>query len=605
MRWIDVKLACRMMFRYPVLTLVACVAIGVGIPCALVPLQMAHALNRPLPFDDGERIVGFDYSMVPGQAERNPGLLDLDRWRSSLTTVHELGGAVIRTESVRGDDGLTEIVRGAEVTASFVSLTRMKPIHGRLLRPEDEAPGEPAVAVIAFDAWQTFFKGAPDAIGKTLRFGRTYRTVVGVMPEGFLYPYREHFWVPLQARADAESVQGRRVIVLGRLAPGVSEAQAQTELAAVDRPDGAEDVRTSEQPRVRLTGAAQAITDLHPPRTATGSSLLYFFGLLLVGVTCGNVATLTLARGAARSTEIAVRRALGAGRGRIVMQQFVEALLLALVAALLGLGLLALAANRVELLLQRMPYWFDVSVQPFTLAAAAGFALFSAFVAGVLPALKLTRTEAYLTLQRQAAGATVRFGLAATVLIVVEVGIAVGGLSGVASVARGAFVNPSLGDGLVPERFLTAELGGGRIQSEVARRLREEGEVQAVSFAGRLPGMDHPRGAVDIESLDGATGPVQREAMRWTAIDRDFFDTLEQPMLAGRGFEQRDLAATPRPVVVNRSFVTQAFGASNPLGRRIRATVAPGQPSAPWRESVGEVNDLGMNVTDPSKAAGL
>ena len=346
--------------------------------------------------------------------------------------------------------------------------------------------------MIAFDLWQTFFNGAPDAIGRTLRFGRTYRTIVGVMPEGFLYPYREHFWLPLQTRA-GEAAGSRRVIILGRLAPGVSAAQAQTELTAVDRPAGSDESQTSQQPRVRLTPAPQGITDLHPPATATGTSVLYFFGLLLVGVTCGNVATLTLARGAARSTEIAVRRALGAGRGRIILQLFVESLVLAIIAGALGLAILEFAASRAEVMLQRMPYWFDVSVQPFTVAAAAGLALFSAFVAGVLPALKLTSTHAYLTMQRQAAGATVRFGLAATLLIVVEVGIAVGGLSGVASVARGAFVNPSLGEGLVPERYLTAELRAAppsarirRVQSEVARLLAGEGDVQAMSFAIRV-----------------------------------------------------------------------------------------------------------------------
>jgi predicted permease len=619
MQWLDVKLAFRMMLRYPVLTLVACIAIGIGIPCALVPLQMVHAINAPLPFEEGDRMVGFDYGSVPGLPERNPGLSDLERWQSTLTTITDLGAAVIRTENVIGDDALTEIVRGAEVTATFLTITRMNPLHGRLLRPADELPGAAPVAVIAFDLWQTLFNGTPDAVGRTLRFGRTDRTIVGVMPEGFLYPYREHFWLPLQPRtAAAVNDRGPRVIILGRLAAGVSAIQAQTELTAVDRPADSGDA----QARVRLTPAPQGITDLHPPTTATGVSVFYLFGLILVGVTCGNVATLTLARGAARSAEMAVRRALGASRSRVVIQLFVESLLLALVSGAIGLLLLEFGASRAEPMLQRLPYWFDVSVQPFTVAAAAGLALFSAFVAGVLPALKLTSTQAYLTLQRQAAGATVRFGLAATLLIVVEVGVAVGGLSGVASVAQGAFVNPSLGEGLVPERFLTTEMRAvrrealtdlsgveisariRRVQSEVARLLAAEGEVQAMSFAGRLPGMDHPRGSVEVE-LSGATSSRQLQAARWTAIDRSFFDTLEQPVIAGRGFESRDLVMSPRPVIVNRSFVAQAFGERNPLGRRIRSAVAPGQAPAPWQEIIGVVNDLGMNVADPSKAAGV
>jgi putative ABC transport system permease protein len=622
--WLDIKLAFRMMVRYPMLTLVSCLAISVGIPVALAPLQLVHGLNASLPFEDGDRLVGFDYDYVIGLPERNPNLRDFERWQSTLTSVGELGAASIRTENVVGDRGLTEIVRGGEVAGSFLDLPRVRPIHGRLLTSADQLPGSAPVAVIAFDLWQTFFNGAPEVIGQTLRFGKTHRTIVGVMPEGFFYPYREHFWVPLQTPvADAHFGRERRFIVLGRLKAGVSNDEAQTELMAVDRSATLTGEATGPQPRPRLVPAAQGITDLHPPTTASGLSLLYLFGFLLVGVTCGNVATLTMARGATRATEIAVRQALGADRSRIVSQLFVESLLLSLISAGLGLGILALAASRAEVMLERFPYWFDAGVQPFTVVAAAALASFSAVVAGVLPALKLTRSPAYVTLQRQAAGATVRFGMAATLLIVLEVGIAVGGLSGVAAVARGAFVNPSLGEGLVPQRYLTAEVrtlvpGSGlsqsdlaarmhRLQSEIERRLTAEGEVEALSFAGRLPGMDHPRGFVDIEGAETSSGVTngRPHEIRWTAVDDHFFATFEQPILAGRSFAARDLTARPRPVIVNRSFVDQMFPGGNPLGRRIRFASAQGQPARPWQEIVGVVHDLGVNVADPSESAGV
>ena len=269
-----------------------------------------------------------------------------------------------------------------------------------------------------------------------------------------------------------------------------------------------------------------------------------------------------------------------------------------------------------------MPYWFDLSVTPLTMAIAAGLALFSAFIAGVLPALKATGKRSYRTLQRQTMGSGLRFGAVATVLIVVEVALAVGGLSGVASVGRGAFRSRSLGD-IAADEYLATELRLvprdasmnaaihsdlatrlGAIQDELFRRLPAAPAVRAVTFAVDLPGMRHGRAQVELEGADATTSAQRLFVVNLTSVDRGFFEALGQ-RVTGRDFAARDLEARPRPVIVNRSFVDQVLQGRHPLGQRFRYVSSPPQAPLPWREIIGVVDDLGMNVVDPEKSAGV
>ena len=338
--------------------------------------------------------------------------------------------------------------------------------------------------------------------------------------------------------------------------------------------------------------------------------------LMMLAVVCGNVGTLMLARTATRSNEIAVRNALGAGRTRIVMQLFVESLVLAVSAAAVGLFLSQLAASRLPLLKlfeAAMPFWFDLGVTPFTVAVAGALAVFSAVISGLVPALRVTGKRAYHTLQRQSAGASgLRFGAVATALIVVEVAIAVGGLSGVVSVAEGAFGDRSFGEGIAVEEYLTTRLSLAPIgsaadlpnrsvadstrrlaafQEALSRRLAAEPAVRAATFASVLPGMDHDRRRVEIEGAGVSPGWSRARVVNVAQIDRSFFDVLGQSVLVGRGFEPRDLKQVARPVIVNRSFVDKVLEGRRPLGERIRYATAPDKEPGPWHEIIGVVNE--------------
>jgi putative ABC transport system permease protein len=620
-QWLDVKLASRMLIRYPGLSIVGGLALTIGIPVSLAPIHLINAFNTLPPIEEPHRVLGIEHRDLKRGFDAQPTIYDFERWREAMTSFDVLAATRWKNENVIGDNGLVDIVRGAEITASAFTIARVGAQLGRTLIETDELKGAEPVVVIGHELWQRCFNSAPDVLGRTLQFGRVRRTVVGVMPPGFLFPYRDQFWVPLQARAiDYDIGLGPKLWIFGRLRDGVSRDQAEAEAKIVGLRIATEQPDTHAYLRPDVVTYTKAMTDLGADYSKTYP--VYLLSLLLLAVACGNVSTLTLARAATRSNEIAVRTALGAGRGRIVMQLFVESLVLATLAATVGLVLGELAVRRLARLEAAMPYWFDLSVTPLAVGIAAGLALFSAFIAGVLPALRATGKRSYQILQRQNTGAGLRFGAVATVLIVVEVAIAVGGLSGVASVGRGVFRPRSLGD-ITADEYLTTELRLvsreasmnaatqadlskrlGPIQEELFRRLSAEPGVRAVSFATDLPGMHHGRAQIELEGDARASDGQRPAVVNFTSVDRGFFEALGQ-RVTGRDFHARDLDARPRPVIVNRSFVDKVLAGRHPLGRRLRYFSTSPQAPPPWREIIGVVDDLGMNVVDPEKAAGV
>jgi predicted permease len=627
--WIDITLAVRMLARHPGLTLVAGLALAIGIPVALAPMQMANAISARLPYPDRDRIVGLEHLVTPAMFDRQPTLHDFERWRDQPRSFAFVAAARPIRETVGSDTGPLEVRTGTEMTASAFDVPRVSPLRGRVLRASDEAPGAAPVVVIGYALWQSQFGGAADVLSRSLRIGRTDRAVVGVMPAEFHFPYRDDFWIPLQQRARDFAVgRGPQVAVFGRLRDGVSPRQAQAELERIDRAFGADHYEIYARLTPRVTELNYVVTGLEPAFDRLYPA--YIISVLLLGVACANVGTLMLARTAGRSREIAVRAALGAGRGRIVMQLFTESLVLSTLAAAVGLSVVEIALRRlpvVQMFEATMPPWFRLNVTPRTILIAGCLAVFSALIAGLLPALRATRRQTYGLLQREGQGGGVRFGAMASALIIAEVAVAVAGLSGAASVARGAFRNPSLGDDIAASEYVTVQLrmtsdttAPGRaalssaelsqrlaaIEAELARRLRAEPGVRAVTAASHLPGMQHFRTHIEVESGAGPMPRPQGFLVRYALVQPTFFAALGHRPIVGRDFDARDLVERGRPVIVNRSFVEQVLGGRSPVGQRIRTrTEATDTHSDSWHPIIGVVGDLGMNVLDPSEAAGF
>ena len=622
--WIDVKLGLRMLRKHPALTLVAVFALAIGIPVGLLPLHILDSFNRPLPVEDGDDIVMVRNWDLAGWRPGAPPRPDLVEWRKELASFEDLG--IVRTGpyNVISEDGRAAPVSGAEVTASVFSILRVPPLLGRPLNEADEVIGAPNVVVIGFDLWRSRLAGDPHVVGSTIRIGRVPHTVVGVMPKGFLFPFRDHLWLP--PRHDVlESRPGERPgRIMGRLADGVSIEDARAELQLVGQRMALElpNTRAYLRPQVLpYTAAAIGFSEGDSQEILD----LEFLALLVLGLACGNVSILILARAATRSGEIAIRTALGASRVRILSQLFVESLVLAVLAAGVGLLIGQAVATRFEVAIEaRLPFWVDFDVSARTVARALSLAVFSAVIAGVIPALKATGRSVQASIQRASGGGSgIRFGVASSALIVAEVAAAVWFLGIWSTLAPAAVSRPG-GLGIETHQYLYASLRilwvepvtsdavsyqaefQGRIRDahqRLALRLAAEPGVGPAAIASSLPGTDHRNRRIEIEGQTPSPDSSGRR-VHVAQVDVGYFEALGQPILSGRGFTGADLE-NRSAIIVNESFVERVLGGRSPLGRRVRHAVAPGAEPGPWWEIVGVVGNLGMNQLNPRTEEGM
>jgi predicted permease len=604
---IDVRLGLRMLIKYPALTLVAVFALAIGLPVSLAPLHFADVIEGELPEDPDGRIRLLRY--WNGQTTAD----DLTAWRTSLSSFTTLAAMRSGAYNVEAR-GVAQVVPGAEVTASVFDMLGTPPMLGREFGPADEVVGAPAVAIIGHDLWQVALEGQRDLSGRTIRIGDVSHAVVGVMPDGFFFPQRQQVWLPLRDRAGPGRGAARVVTILGQLAPGRSADEAHAELVAVAGviPEGAteadrlipEVVPTAYMTFGFARGGLRATPDFLIAQVVTVVPLL---------VACLNVGLLIFARTATRTSEFAVRTALGATRSRILLQVFTESLVLSMIATGVGLCLLGwLPARALTFAGITLPYWIDPGLTTATVVRGLMFGGLSAAIAGVIPAVRATRGSVQSTIQRAHADRSgVRFGGRSSALIIADVAVAVAVVGFAAALLQQvrATAGSGEGDGVQAAHFLSFELRtpvsepSRRAATEVAlaERLRAEPAVRAVAVGSVLPRMEHPTSPVEVEGRPG-----ERRSARRAAVAPSFFEDLGHAMVLGRAFDQSDLRPGAATIIVNRSFVTAVLGDVNPIGQRVRLhTWNDRMPPSPWHEIVGVVGHLGMRSVNPESDQGI
>ena len=630
--WLDLKLAVRMLVRYPGLTVVGALAMAFALCVGAATFEFLTQVVHPsLPVPEGDRVVALQYRDVATRGREAPSVEEFLTWRDGLATVEAVGAYRIAEKNLVVGDGAGHPVRVAEVTASALEALRVPPRLGRPFVEADERPGAPRVALVGDDVWRTRFGADPDVVGRTVRLAGEEATVVGVMPPGFGFPLFQSFWVPLRPEVLAGAPGPPAAVrTVGRLAPGANLEAARAELAtwaarrAADAPD------THAGLRAEVVRYPKAHVDLERLAPALVLATNLFIVLLLVLV-CGNVALLTFARAATRRREIVVRNALGASRGRIVGQLFVEALALGAVAAVLGLAaagrVLAWSLEMVEAEVLNgnpYPFWIVPGVTPDTVAYGAALTVLAAVVAGVVPGLQVTGRGLAPRLQAEGAGGGgPRMGRLWTAVIVIQVALTVVFPATAFLLARGAAAARGPVDpGFPVEDYLTARLEmdapgwfedghpATRVPAELRqrveeleRRLEAEPAVLGVTYADRVPRMYHPWNRIEVD--EGAVPPadsVRGHRVADASVAPDYFDVLGVEVLSGRGLHSGDLGSAAPVVLVNRGFVEEVLGGKNPLGRRVRyrdsdywngRSPTPLE-ERPWYEIVGVVPDLGM-----------
>lgn len=439
--WLDVKLGIRMLTKYPGLTVVGGLGLAVGVAISVGLFAALKAYVYPtLPLEEGERIVALENRDVERNNADRHALHDFATWREELRTILDLGAFRMVRRNLIGVDAPPELVQVAEMTASGFRVARVPPRLGRHLVEADERPGAPPVVVIGRDVWQARFGGDPDIVGKTIRLDAVADTVVGVMPEGFGFPVSHQYWTPLKAEPDAYARgAGPEIYVFGRLAPSVTMQQAQAELTTVGHRTAAAFPNTHAQIRPMVMPYTHSLTDMQGITLWEVGTVQFTMTLLLL-IVAVNVGVLFYARTATRRGEIAIRSALGASRGRVVLQLFLEALVLSTLAAGAGLLLarigIELGVGIFEAEMERTPFWLNMSIQPATVLYTMALAVLTAVIVGVVPALQATGRRLRSELRGLGGGAGgMRLGRTWTTLIVAQVAVAVAVLPGVVSTA--------------------------------------------------------------------------------------------------------------------------------------------------------------------------
>jgi predicted permease len=615
--WLDVRLGVRLLRRSWGLTLAGGLAMTLALVIAAVVFTFLDDLlgRGTLPLQEGGRVVAIQTWDPGAHLRRDTSLQDLERWRERLRRVEDLGGFQTVERRLVVDDGPGEWVRIAEMSAAGFRLARVAPTLGRPIVEGDEPAGAAPVVVIGHDAWQSRFASDPDVLGRTVRIGDAVHTVVGVMPEGFAFPFNHRYWIPLRTDGPGHLRHAPDGVVFARLAPGASLETAQAELSAVGLLPPATADEASQQRRPRVVRYTFAFTDdVEPGELAWRHRVILFLVALLLVPPCANVAILVYARTVARQTEFVARSALGASRGRIVGQIFVEVLVLAGAAAGAALLLARPILREVGEIFGRipdldgtLPFWADFDVSLRTVTFVLGLAVLAALMAGLVPALQATGRMIPSGLRTLGGRAGVPLGATWTTLVVVQVAFTLAVLPSAVEVAWGNLRPGILGPGFQAGVFLTARLlmdpqappvdttdqsrSAARfrdLQVELARRLEAESVVSRVTLSAATPG-DEPLTAIELD--EGPDGPrrIRRFAFRVNRVDEAFFEVFDIPLLAGGGFGAGDVGFARTAVVVDQTFVEQVMGEGSALGRRIRRASPPGEEPGPWYEIVGVV----------------
>jgi predicted permease len=618
--WLDFKLGARMLLKYPGLSLISVLALATAIGIGSGAFEyVVEALYPRIPLPEGDRIVQLSNWDSEKAMEEPRSLHDFVIWRQQLKSIEQLGAYREFERNVESPDGNTAPIRIAEVTGSVFTTTRVPPMLGRALTDEDARVNAPAVAVMSYDLWQKRFNGDRSIVGRVIQLGRSNATVVGVMPEGYAFPRNEQLWMPLSI-GQTEARKGPPIGIFGRLAKNATIEDAQLELSVIGKRIAVENPATHArlEPEVRMYGRERARDSRKLILGSMGVGVL-----VILFAACANVATLVFARTAMRESEIVVRNALGATRGRVMSQLFVEALVLALVAAVVGLGGVRAAAafieyQTVEVQKVAPAFWQTQGIRFSTIVFATFLAALGAVLIGLLPAIKVTGARVQQGLANIRGGSNLRFGGIWSVIIVFQVAFTVLCLPIGIGVTQEGLHDHEVRAAFASDQYLTFRASLDRdntlyaaddttfarrmagVYDELERRLLQEPNVTAVTFADALPGntprmqkLEAQRGREPVYAIDSNRDGYAHASL----VDVDIIDAFKIPLVSGRTLNKSDISPTGKRVVINESLAKNIGG--NPLGVRVR--YAPkGKDGKPgdWFEVVGVVKNLGLEPTD-------
>jgi len=604
--WRDLRFAIRGLLRTPGFTAAAILALALGIGATTAIFSVVHAvLMRSLGWGEESRLVAvrcnFDTQNLHGVVISAAEYEDL----RTAPFFESVGALANYTAALQGEQA--ERVKAGYATGSFFEALGVHPIYGRVFTEAEDHKGSNGSVIVSWSAFRKRFGGDPALVGRTLTFNGMPRTVVGVLPESFRWDAPNEFWLPFGWSADElQNQRGNRSYdAVARLKSGVTAEAAGRQLDTLSSFLAAR-YPASYPPVARWHFSLEMLRDrfVGPSR----EPLLILFGavLLVLLIACANVANLLLARGAARSRELAVRSALGAGRSRLVLQLLTESALLAVVGAAAGIGV---ASWSLDALLAAAPdavrQLADVRVSRAVLGFAALLTVTTTLVFGLAPALSASRTDLAESLKDGSHGTSgPRAGRLRSALIVGQVALSLVLLVAAGLLLR-SFSNLLRVDaGFDPRNVLAARISlSGAAYEDNGPQARFW--TEAVRRAAALPGVESA-GAVNIPPLGGRTDwsyaiddrmPAAGEPSPDDEFRRatdGYFHALRIPILRGRDFTAADDAKAPLVLAVNDAWVRRFFPGQDVIGKVVRM----GSNKGKARNIVGvvaDVHDMGLD----------
>jgi putative ABC transport system permease protein len=614
----DLRHSLRMFLQTPGFTLTAIAALTLGIGANTAVFSVVNAvLLRPVPFQESDRIILFMNTSPQGSGS-NASPAKFNLWRRQTSAFQDVAGFRANVVNVTGGENPEQIPVG-QVSADFFKLLGAPVVQGRAFTAEEDLPNGGNVAVLSHGLWQRRFGGDPAAVGKTIALGGQPHIIVGVLGPGFQPAGLVTFanappdaWVPFQIDPNS-TMQGHYFIAAGRLRPGIAleGAKAQIQLAA-------EEFRRTYPNALEPQGGfdVQRIRDVQV--TGVRSSLLILLGAVtfVLLIACANVASLLLMRASARTREMAIRAAIGAGRGRIIRQLLTESVLLSVVGGLCGLvlgmfGIRALLALNPGNIPRIGPsganVTLDWSVAAFTILVSVATGL----IFGLVPALQASRADLNLALKEGGgrSGTGFRQNKARSLLVVGEVALALVLLVGAALLIRTFVALRNVNPGFDAKNVLTMRmsLAGPRFAStsnvaQVMRdgveRLRSVSGVETAATTCCVP-LEGGYGLPFVIPGRPLEGPFHGGG-GWYTISPDYFGVFKIPMVRGRAFNDRDDGGAPGVVIINQAMAKQFWPNADPLADRLvigGKAVGP-EFEEPPRQIVGvvaDVRDGGLN----------
>jgi predicted permease len=580
----DVRFSVRQLLSNPGFTAVAVLTLALGIGATAAIFSAVHAVVlRPIPVPDPERIIAVYEDLRGNRSNVSAGNF-VDGVQPVSVFSHVT--AIQYSSFNLADAENTERVIGARTTAGFFDVFATAPVHGRVFTADEDQPGREHVVVLSHRLWSRQFASDPSIVGRTIRLnGRQYE-VIGIMPQHFdLTAQSEQLWVPIAFTPERKATHDEHYLqVYARLKPDGTMQQALSELLR-----NAADLRVR-FPRDDAELGFQVTTMMDELVGDYRRRLFVMLGAVgfVLLIACGNIANLLLARGAARAAELAMRAALGAGRGRIVRQLLTETAVLAVVAGAAGL---ALAWWGVRALVAAAPPGIprldQTAVDPVVLLFTLFVALLSAAISGLAPALRAARTDVQEVLKeggRGAAAGGVRDRLR-TGLIVAQLALTLMLLVGAGLLIRSAVALQRTAPGFQPAGVFTARfaLPAGEY-SEHERIIHAFGQI--VEAARTVPGVTSAALTSQVPMGPGGNGnglipegrPFRPESAinsRLRIVTPAYFETLQIPIVLGRALSENDGRGALKVMVISEALARAAFSDQDPIGKRI-ACCEPG-----------------------------